>query len=150
MANLQQIQFTLEDLLVVKLIIKERPCLQKKKKVYFSASGKAENIDNPHYYCSVLLPFPEMNNSSCVCCKESRWDSSLLWIGRCITDKICLSAIFQRQCCNLLKDKNPSSNDLFSTASVFFHSHSLDVVPKKVLWRVKSENPFIPADFISY
>lgn len=32
MANLQQIQFTLEDLLVVKLIIKERPCLQKKKK----------------------------------------------------------------------------------------------------------------------
>lgn len=117
-----------------------------KKTLYFSASGKAENIDNPHYYCSVLCIFSEMNNSSCVRWKESRWGSFLLWIGRCITDKFCLSAIFQRQYCNFLKDKNPSSNDLFSTVSVFFHSHSLDVVPSKVLWRVKSENPFIRAD----
>lgn len=46
----------------------------------------------------------------------------------------------------LLKDKNPSTN-VFSTASVFFHSCSSDENnPQESFWKVKSENTFPPAD----
>lgn len=100
MADSQQIQFTLENLLVVNLIMKERISRVCQKNPTLLPWGRQKTLIIPTRMDAMLLVFPEMNNYSYVSCKESRWGSSLLWVGRCITVKFCSSASLQRQYCD--------------------------------------------------
>lgn len=108
---------------------------------------KAETFVNLNSYGWCATYFPK--NVQLQLCQ----DSTLLWIGRCIMEKFCSSS-FQRQYCNfcleyifwkvriLLQQFFFFLQLLFSFIAVVQKRK----IPRKVSWRVKSENTFTPAD----
>lgn len=80
-------------------------------------------------------------------------DSTLLWIGRCVTDKFCSSTSFQRQYCNFCLEyifwKRRTLFQLMFFLQLLFSFIAvvqMRIIPRKVYWRVKNRNTFTPTD----